>query len=345
MSKCRSCGSYDKQQYSGYCSNNYPLYKCSNCGTVSCECSRHNAGVTPKSSLGDDLGAIGFILAIGAIFLLIKFWWIGLIVIGLIVLSIVLYRSGKRKNRPTSTRLQASRPFTHSDQDDFWRAVQTSPPDKPASPKLKEFRYKWSIKGQEFIGTRCIESEAALRQHVERSGGKLIEILGEENKEGLPKTGEDKDVTRTPKNVGLNAGYSCDEVCNRPYSGATIQEVFVNYSNFDIGLQSDEWDMGRIMTHSEIIPCLFDVNIARWLYRINWWGKMRIMHYASMVNGREITKAQLVDLLGSYASTFGKWDVLMLDINSVELKNRRDKVVIDIELKESLKQALNTPLK
>ena len=117
------------------------------------------------------------------------------------------------------------------------------------------------------------------------------------------------------------------------------------------------WDMGRILTYPEVLPCAFDVNMERWLYRINIWGKLNIMHF-DPVTGRksEITQGQLLKFLSdpTMLNTFGKWNVKKLDIKSVELwrdykdlggKKRHEKIIVDIELKDSIKQALNMKFK
>ena len=42
---------------------------------------------------------------------------------------------------------------------------------------MKTFKYKWSLDGEEFVGARDCIDETALKQHITRNGGKLVEII------------------------------------------------------------------------------------------------------------------------------------------------------------------------
>jgi len=117
------------------------------------------------------------------------------------------------------------------------------------------------------------------------------------------------------------------------------------------------WDMGKILTYPEILPCAFDINLERWLYRISFWGKLKIVHLDPVVGRKQtITQNQLTKLLSdpTMLNTFGKWTVKKLDIKSIEIwrdykefggKKRHETIIVDIELKDAIKKALNTKLK
>jgi len=47
---------------------------------------------------------------------------------------------------------------------------------------MKEYRYRWEIGGKEFFGTYRCDDEAGLRGHIAKCGGRLVEIVGAEEK-------------------------------------------------------------------------------------------------------------------------------------------------------------------
>jgi uncharacterized RDD family membrane protein YckC len=51
---------------------------------------------------------------------------------------------------------------------------------------MKTFQYRWKINNQEFTGTKNFESREALKEHLSRIGGELIEILTEVEKPTPP---------------------------------------------------------------------------------------------------------------------------------------------------------------
>ena len=369
-----------------YCSKGHELRKCYNCGFVSCihcqsesrnysgdttclNCGTYNGMVsysdssTPSSSSSWDGIALGLILLAALICAAIKFWWITLSVIGVaggIVWAIARYRSNKKAKAWEDSDERKELAESLKQQDERRRPNESF--DKGAV-KLKEFRYKWSLKGQEIIGTYRCRSEEELRRHVIDVGGNLIEILGGENKEGLPKTCYNESNAYTPKTAKLNTDDSCDELNNDSFDTVQIQEAFENYINvraIDLGAQNpdklDTWDIGRLVTHPEVLPCAYDLTVGRWLYRLKFWGKPDIIWFHPTTGEKEkMTESQLNCYLSGieFLQNFGKWYLHKVSFKSFEMSRRwkgadgkmiSEKITVDIDLNDNVKQALKMKL-
>ena len=54
---------------------------------------------------------------------------------------------------------------------------EDEPSFEPDTRPKKKFRYRWVVQGKEYIGTRDFPDDLALREHIKKVGGELLEIL------------------------------------------------------------------------------------------------------------------------------------------------------------------------
>ena len=341
-----------------WCRNSHTLKRCRKCGHVGCDrdgctyqgfhadrCNRcgdgwpqhfdslqedHKAssGSHGSGSHGEGVLGTGAAILLGLIVLAVKFWWVTLIILILVGVGIAIYFSFKNKNQPTYPSYQqpAYPPF-----------VENVYKPEPPKQELPEFKYKWSIKGEEFIGTRKCKDEQSLRSHVARVGGTLIEILGI--------SGKEKSVANLAADSVNNTHISEDAVVN-------INNLSGNMNNGPVKKKYSEMELARMLNYPEILPCAFDQNMYAWAERIKRWGTPIIVHHNPVSRDKEkLTLDELLKLMNDPASmsTFDKWHVTKLNYKSVEFvrdyngmdgKSYHDRVVLDIDLKDSIKEIM-----
>jgi len=288
-----------------------------------------------NSSSGDVAVFIG-VLILALIAIVIKFLWITLSVvgvIGVIVWIIIRSRSSKKAQEwsDSSERKELAEILRSQDE----RKRPDSALDKNVPSLSETFKYEWEIGGKKFIGTRKIESEQALRDHVARAGGKFIRLIND----------------------------SCNESENDSLGTARIQEAFENYIDMkavDLGVQNpdklDTWDIGRLVTHPEVLPCAYDLTVGGWLYRLKFWGKPDITWFHPTTGEKEkMTESQLNYYLSGmeFLQNFGKWHLHKVSFKSFEMSRRwkgedgkmiDEKIAVDIDLNDNVKQALKMKL-
>lgn len=120
-------------------------------------------------------------------------------------------------------------------------------------------------------------------------------------------------------------------------------------------------DISAMLTVPEVLPCEFDKTIEFWLSRLEFWGKLKIVHVDTknkkfLTNKKvDITREQVVEKMANAEEIkrFGKWSFKKLSLKSVEIyrnyydendKLYRESICIDIDLKPSIKRAMQGKL-
>ena len=118
--------------------------------------------------------------------------------------------------------------------------------------------------------------------------------------------------------------------------------------------QQEHYDrvIGPLLRSPEVMPCAIDNNMEFWLKRLSLWGKVIIIYVDPNSRRKEkITASKALDILDdpTLLNTFGKWIFIKKNFKSVELyrdyydvdgRKKKERMIVDIDLKPELKQAL-----